>query len=148
MSRPLVILLHSDGYDRIYQAVNMIATAASAGRRCYLFLFYHALGSYIAGEWDDMDLSPSAGRKSGDSAEIPPWFCALEQSFELANLPSLYQILERAKDGDGEVTVYACSNSMQFLDLEPAEVSRRVDGIVGLATMLDIASDASQTLYL
>jgi peroxiredoxin family protein len=148
MSEPLVIFLHSDGYDRIYQAVNMIATAAGAGRRCYLFLFYHALGSYMAGAWDNMNLSSSAGRVDGAPGESPPWARTLERSFELANLPSLYEVLERAKEEEGEVSVYACSNSMRYLDLEPDGVKRHVDGIVGLATMLEVSSDAAQVLYL
>jgi peroxiredoxin family protein len=148
MSGPLVIFLHSDGYDRIYQAVNLIATAAGAGKNCYLFLFYHALGSYMAGEWDNMSLTTSAGCKDGHPGESPPWAHTLKRSFELANLPSLYQVLKRAKEGEGDVTVYACSNSMRYLDLEPADVKPRVDGIVGLATMLDLSADASQVLYL
>jgi peroxiredoxin family protein len=148
MSEPLVIFLHSDGYDRIYQAVNMIATAAGTGRRCYLFLFYHALGSYVSGAWDDMRLSTSAGRVDGATGGPPPWARALERSFELANLPSLYQVLEHAREEEGEVTVYACSNSMRYLDLDPHDVEQRVDGIVGLATMLDVSSPSCQVLYL
>lgn len=140
--------MHSDGYDRIYQAVNMIATAAGTGRQCYLFLFYHALGSYMADAWDDMKISPSAGSAAVEYGDSPPWARTLERNFELANLPSLYRLLDRAKDDEGDVTVYACSNSMRYLDLEPAEVKQRVDGIVGFATMLEISADARQVLYL
>jgi len=147
MPEPLVIFLHSDGYDRIYQAVNMIATAAGTGKRCYLFLFYHALGSYMAGAWDNMSLSPSAGSVNA-SPGAPPWARTLQRSFELANVPSLYEMLEQAREGEGELSVYACSNSMRYLDLDPDDVKRRVDGIVGLATMLDISSQARQVLYL
>ena len=148
MSEPLVIYLHSDGYDRIYQAVNMIATAASAGRTCYLFLFYHALGSYVAGSWDDMNTTTSAGRVDGAPGESPPWARALQRSFELGNLASLYEVLERAKEEEGEVTVYACSNSMRHLDLDPDSVKRHVDGIVGLSAMLEVSSRAHQVFYL
>ena len=148
MPKPLCIFLHSDGYDRIYQAVNMIATAASTGRSCYLFLFYHALGSFMAGAWDEMGLTPSAGRRSAETPDAPEWHRALDRSFDLANLPSLYDILERARRGDGEVLVYACSNSMHYLDLEPGDVSPRVDAIAGLATMLEISSGDNEILYL
>ncbi len=144
----LVIFLHSDAYDRIYQAVNMIATAAGAGKKCYLFLFYHALGSFMAGEWDRMRLSPPASRADGEPGSPPRWFRTLEKRFDLATLPSLYEVLERAKDEEAGVTVYACSNSMRYLDLEPSEVNLRVDGIVGLATMLELSEDACQILYL
>ena len=148
MPKPLCIFLHSDGYDRIYQAVNMIATAASTGRTCYLFLFYHALGSFMAGAWDEMGLTPSAGRRGEVPTDAPDWHRTLDRSFDLANLPSLYDVLERARQGDGEVLVYACSNSMQYLGLEPGDVSRRVDAIAGLATMLEVSSGDREILYL
>jgi peroxiredoxin family protein len=148
MSKPLVIYLHSDAYDRIYQAVNTVATAASAGRRCYLFLFYHALGSFMADAWNDMKIGPSAGRRGDDPGESPPWGRTLESSFELANVPSLYDLLDQARSADGEVSVYACSNSAQYLGLDPADVKKRVDEIVGLATMLEISSDDCQLIYL
>ncbi len=146
MEKQLVVYLHSDGYDRIYQAVNIIMTAASAGRKCYLFLFYHGLGSFMAGAWDDMNVSKSAGRRGGEGGEA--WERSLERSFELANLPSLYQLLEQAKNQPGQVAVYACSNSVQNLSLDPADVKQRVDEIVGLATMQQISSGESQVLYL
>lgn len=142
MSKPLVIYLHSDSYDRVYQAVNMLITAASTGRSCYLFLFYHALGAYMAGAWDDLEVSPSAAPGPA------PWQQSLARSFELANLPPLYELLEQAGKADGDLNVYACSNSVQFLGLDPADVRNRVDEIVGLATMLEISANADQVLYL
>jgi peroxiredoxin family protein len=148
MSRPLVVYLHSDAYDRVYQAVNTIATAASAGRRCYLLLFYHALGAFMADAWDDMRIGSSAGRRTDDAGDSPQWYRTLDRSFEMANIPSLYDLLEQARESEGELFVYACSNSTRFLGLEPADVKKRVDEIVGLATMLEISSEDCQVLYL
>jgi peroxiredoxin family protein len=147
VKKPLVIYLHSDAFDRTYLAVNMIRTAASTGRKCYLFLFYHALGSFVSGAWDDMRISKSAGLRGSETGETS-WESKLEHSFELANLPSVYDLLERAREEGGEVAVYACSNSTQYLGLDPADVGRRVDGIVGLATMLDISSGDCQVMYM
>jgi peroxiredoxin family protein len=130
--------------DRVYQAVNILATEAGIGRTCYLFLFYHALGAFVAGEWDDLDVAPPAGRP-GDP---PPWHNTLSRSFELSNAPSLYELLDRARRADGTLTVYACSNSTHYLGLEPADVKQRVDEIVGLATMLEISAGADPVLYL
>jgi len=148
MDRPLIIFLHGDGYDRIYQAVNIVATAASFGRTCHLFLFYHALGAYVAGDWDNARVSRSAGRIDDEPGEAPPWERALQKSFELANVPSMYDVLERSRKETDLVRVYACSNSVQYLGLEPVDVKKRVDEIVGLATMLEIASEESQVFYL
>lgn len=102
----------------------------------------------MAGAWDEMGLTPSAGRRGEVPPDAPEWHRALDRSFDLANLPSLYDVLERARQGDGEVLVYACSNSMHYLGLEPGDVSRRVDAIAGLATMLEVSTGDYQVLYL
>jgi peroxiredoxin family protein len=141
VSRPLVIFLHGAAYDRVYQAVNMIATASSLGRECRLFLFYHALGSFMAGEWD---APPAASGAAG----LPAWEATLERNLELSNTPSLYDMLDRARREPGRVTVFACSNSVQLLGLEPAVVKRRVDEIIGLATMLDLCGGDCQVFYI
>lgn len=148
MSKPLVLYLHSDSYDRIYQAINILITATSTGRDCYLFLFYHALGAFTAGAWDDMKVTRSSGRIENVPDQQPPWQQKLERSFELANLPSLYELLDRARNAEGSLAVYACSNSTQYLGLEPADVKKHVDEIVGLATMLEITDSAGQVLYI
>jgi peroxiredoxin family protein len=161
MSKPLVIYLHSDSYDRIYQALNILATAKSAGRQCYLFLFYHALGAFAAGAWDDMEVAPSSGRVNDPPDRQPPWQQKLQRSFELANLPSLHEMLDglrgvgrntdfdtRTENAVGSLDVYACSNSTQYLGLDPADVGKQVDEIVGLATMLEITNSAGQVLYI
>jgi peroxiredoxin family protein len=114
------------------------------GRKGYLFLFYHALASYIAGEWDDAQISESSQR----GARSVSWMKNLEKAFELANTPSLYKVLEKAKHKQGGVTVCACSTSTRLLGLEPAQVLKKVDQIVGLATMLENSSPGSQILYI
>jgi len=148
MSKPLVLYLHSDSYDRIYQAINILMTATSTGRNCYLFLFYHALGAFAAGAWDDMKVGRSSGRIEDSPDRQPPWRHKLERSFELANLPSLYELLDRARDAEGSLAVYACSNSTQYLGLDPVDVKKQVDEIVGLTTMLEITDNAGQVLYI
>jgi peroxiredoxin family protein len=141
MDRPLAIFLHSARYDRIYQAASLLLTAASLGRKGYLFLFYDALATYVDGLWDDPEglLDAPAGAR--------PWAETLRRSFALSDSPSPYEILEMARAEPGGLTVCACSTSTKLLGLEPRKVRKRVDEIVGHATMLDLAADA-QVLYI
>jgi peroxiredoxin family protein len=140
MSSPLVIFLHSSSYDRLFQAVNLLVTASSMGRPSHLFLFYGALATYVDGSWDDISL-----QLPGDSL---PWAKTLARSFELADTPSLYELIDIAKKEPGGLTVYACSASVNMLRLEPDEVGTKVDQIMGHATMLEIASRTDQVLYI
>jgi peroxiredoxin family protein len=143
MSAPFTIFLHSCGYDRIYQAVNMLLAASSMGRPCHLFLFYQALAAYAADEWDKTIVS--GGENTGEGGT--PWDEEVTGAFELSNTPSLYGILETARNESGGVSVYACSASIQLLGLDPSEIKTKVDGIVGLATMLELSSHDGLVLY-
>jgi peroxiredoxin family protein len=139
----LVIFLHSSSYDRLFQAANLLLTASSMGQKCDLFLFYGALATFVDGSWDDVGLAPGAGS--------PDWARTLERSFGLADTPSLYDIIDMAKKERGGLTVCACSTSMKMLGLDPAAVKAArggVDEIVGHATMLEIAAQTNQVLYI
>jgi len=140
MTAPLVIFLHSTSYDRLFQAANLLLTASSMGRKCYLFLFYGALSTFVDGSWDDATLDPR-------EADLD-WGRTLARSFELSDAPSLYEVVDMARKEAGGLTVCACSTSMNMLGLEPADVRTRVDEIVGHATMLEIASQTSHVLYI
>jgi peroxiredoxin family protein len=140
MSSPLVIFLHSASYDRLFQAANLLVTASSMGRPCYLFLFYGALATYVDGSWDE------TGVDAGEGA--PAWARVLARSLELGDTPSLYELIDMAKGQSGGLTVCACSTSMNLMGLEPKAVGERVDRILGHAAMLDIASRTDQILYI
>jgi peroxiredoxin family protein len=140
MSAPLVIFLHGSTYDRLFQAANLLVTASSMGRPCYLFLFYGALATYVDGSWDDV--TPN---KADESIH---WAGTLARSFELADTPSLYELLEMAKRESGGLTVCACSTSINMLGLDPSVVGEKVDQVVGHAAMLDIAAQSNQVLYI
>jgi peroxiredoxin family protein len=135
----LAVFLHSDRYDRVYQAVGLVLTASSMGWPCHLFLFYGALGSYLAGAWDVVNIAAT-----GEDAS---WINTLQGSLEADNLPSCYDMLEKARGETGGVRVYACSASCKALRADVASVRERVDEVVGLPTMLRIAEEARHVLY-
>jgi peroxiredoxin family protein len=154
MTSSLAIFLHDSRYDRLYQAVNLVLTASSMGWSCHLFLFFDALAAFMADEWDEVNISgPAAGPVS--STDRPDtdrtgsdWRPRLERNIELANFPSLYELLVRAKGESGELTICACSTSVRLLKLDPKAVKKRVDEIVGLPSMLQISAGVSQVLYI
>jgi len=137
---PLAIFLHSGRYDRTQQALNLLLTAASSGRPCYLFLFYGALAGFMDGSWDHPDTIAEPDGGLGSDA-------VLQRAFELSDMPLPSELLEMVRREQGKLTVCACSASMKLLDLPSGEVSERVDHVAGLATMLEMA-DGAQTLYI
>jgi peroxiredoxin family protein len=136
-----MVFLHDARFDRVYQAVSLVATASRLGRRAYLCLFYDALAAYVQGSWDD------PGTLTGDEWDALPWRGAMARGFDALDAPSPTEMLNDARLA-GNVTLFACSTSVRVLGIEPAELMPRVDAIVGLATMLEAAGDDAQTLYL
>jgi peroxiredoxin family protein len=143
MSTSLAIFLHNHEYDRLYQASSMVLAATSLGWSCHLFLFHQALASFLEGEWDDTD---TVG--GGESQRQSVWSARLRQGFEASNVPSLHEMLEKARAGEGELTIYACSASVKVLGVDIQGVRQQVDEIVGLPTMLGIAGNATHMLYI
>lgn len=139
MSRPIIVFLHDARYDRVFQAVGLVATAARMGRPTILCLFYDALATFVQGTWDNVGATLTADASS-------PWRATLARAFELADAPSLYATLEASRRAG--TRVFACSTSVRYLDLDAATVGARVDAIAGLATMLEAAGDDAQIIYI
>jgi peroxiredoxin family protein len=154
MDHSLVIFLHSSRYDRLYQAVNLLLTASSMQWKCHLFLFFDALGSFMEGKWDEINLLDSGGGEGEEASDAvraaiaSPWHRELQLNLESANFPSLYSLLENARSQEIPAKVVACSTSVRLLNLDTREVKTRVDEIIGLTTMLRIASEAQHAIYI
>ncbi len=150
MGNSLAIFLHASRYDRIYQALNMEATAVSMEWRCYLFLFFDALASFMEGSWDEVNITGGNSLASEPRPEIKTPMDdgeKLQKAFELANFPSLYEILAQTRQS-GRLTLCACSASVKLLGLDPKTVKNKVDEIIGLPTMLQITAGVSHSLYI
>lgn len=99
----------------------------------------------MEGTWDDVNLTDENSRVG---AAEPAWLRELEKNLELANFPSLYEMLQKARAESGGVAVCACSTSCKVLGIDHARVREEVDEIVGLPTMLQIAGDAKHMIYI
>jgi peroxiredoxin family protein len=144
MKPSLAVFLHSDRYDRLYQAASLLLTASSMGWTCHLFLFFGALASYMAGTWDDVHV----GGDSASGGAPAPWAAEIQRGFDSGNFPSLYSMIEKARAESGGLSVLACSTSCKVLDLDIEDVRTRVDEIVGLHTMVRIAGETTHVLYI
>ena len=139
MKPSFVVFLHSHRYDRLYQAMSLVLTASSMGWPCHLFLFYGALASYMNDTWNDVNIA------TGPDLD---WADTLQTSFEQGSFPSLYEMLGKAREGNGGVHIYACSASCKTLDLDTLAVRDKVDEVVGLPTMLQISENAKHLMYI
>ena len=145
MKPSVAIFLHSHRYDRLYQASSLVLTGSSMGWQTHIFLFYQALASFVNGTWDEVNITESP---DGAVAQAPAWLRDLERGFEVSNLPSLYDMIDKAREESGGLKVLACSTSCKVLGLDMKTVRDKVDEIVGLPTMMQIAEKAMHVLYI
>ena len=135
--KPLVLYAHSNGFDRLYQMAAIALTAAVSGRPVVVVLFFWALRAVVKGEMDELVFT-STNPAAAETAR---------RKISTTNSPPPSQMFSMARE-TGRVKVFACSASMQYMGLELEETKRVVDEVVGLSTILRLAADSPDSIYL
>ncbi|MEP9411018.1 MAG: DsrE/DsrF/DrsH-like family protein [Candidatus Brocadia sp.] len=132
-----VIFAHSGTYDKLYQIITLAITAASMGRETYIFLFFWALKKFVDEEFDVAKLSAEYGEEGR----------MLSKRMQEINPISLRELLRDVRSM-GNLKVYACTGAVKLMELEESIVRSRVDDILGLTTLLEIADGAETQLFI
>lgn len=135
--KKFVIFAHSGTYDKLYQIVTLAITAASMGRDTYIFLFFWALKRFVNEDFDLTKLSNEFGREG----EL------LSRRIQEINPISLKEILCDVR-AMGNLKIYACTTAVKLMELEESVVKSKVDDIVGLTTLLELADGAETQLFI
>jgi peroxiredoxin family protein len=135
--KKFVIFAHSGTYDKLYQIITLAITAASMGRETYIFLFFWALKRFVNEEFDVTKLSS----EYGDEGE------KLSKRMQKINPISLKELLHDVRTM-GNLKVYACTGAVKLMELEESVVRTRVDDILGLTTLLEMADGAETQLFI
>jgi peroxiredoxin family protein len=117
----LSLVLFSGTDDKLQAAAVLTVGAAAMGRKVNLFLQYWALDAFRDGNLEkDHGVSPEAGEE-GKRLMIeqgkPPWG----------------ELFRQAKDL-GEVSIYACADSMEMFRVTKDDLDPMVDGVWGVAS--------------
>jgi peroxiredoxin family protein len=135
--KKFIIFAHSGTYDKLYQTITMAITAASMGKETYIFLFFWALKKFVNEEFDVTKLSTEFGEEGSQ----------LSKRMRELNSISLKEILGEVRKM-GNLKIYACTAAVKLMGLEEKTVKSKVDDIIGLTTILDIASGADTQLFI
>ena len=135
--KPLVIYAHSDGFDRLYQVASIALTSAVSGRPVAVVLFFWALRAVVLGKMDEPVFSTISPQPAETARGL----------ITTTNNPPPSQMLNMARE-TGKVRLYACSASMQYMGLELKQTAVAVDEVVGLSTILRLARDCHQAIYI
>jgi peroxiredoxin family protein len=127
----LLILAHGGSWDMRFQISSLAASAAAAGDRVDVALFFGALDAWARGGWDELDPRPPV------SAE----------RLEALNMPPLSGMLVGGRE-EGLIRLYACSASARMLGLDTAHVQASVDAILGWQSFNRMIREAGRVVTL
>ncbi|MBI1870392.1 MAG: hypothetical protein HYS07_04275 [Chlamydiae bacterium] len=125
----LALLIQHASYEKWHLAATLAATTTAMGGEVHIFLSHEALISFVQ---EEMDLAPPqfANKKINECYQT---FLEEEKISKPTNL------FKRAKEL-GPLKFYGCSESVKLFRLQ-AEYTKKLDGVIGYMTFLDIASD-------
>jgi len=127
----LLILAHGGTWEMRFQVTSLAASAAAAGERVDVALFFGALSAWVEGRWDDHDPAPPLTPARLDALAMPP----------------LTSMLDPGR-GDGSIRVYACSASSRLLGLDAACVQAAVDAMLGWQSFSRMIRESARVVTL
>jgi peroxiredoxin family protein len=117
----LSLVLFSGTDDKLQAAAVLTVGAAAMGRRVNLFLQYWALDAFRDGNLEkDHGVAPEAGEEG-------------KRLMMDQGKPHWGELFRQAKDL-GEVSIYACADSMEMFHVTKDDLDPMVDGVWGVAS--------------
>ena len=130
-------VVHSGSLDKLYPVFMLASTGGAMDAEVHLFFTFWGL---------------DAVKKKGlDKAKLPGIMSVgtgmMKNKIKSVGVPSLPELLQMCRDTEN-VKIYACSTTMEMMDVKKEELIPEVDEIVGAATFLDIAMDADVQMFI
>ena len=130
----LAIIFHSPAYDRISYGLMLAKAALAHGMEVVTLFTFGALKRLVKGAVDDI-----ASETQDDMKD------AIELGLETGILlPISEQIRDAKRLG---LRLHVCVTTMTLFDLSQNDLIEEVDSIAGLGMFVDIARDASMSIY-
>lgn len=130
------IIVASDKLDKLYPAAILASTAAAMGWEAELFFTLWGLQAL------KRDYEPSEV-----SSDYKAYEHRLGEAIASKALPGWREMLARGK-ANGRLRVYACSATLDLLNIRKEDLTDLVDGVVGAATFLGRAKDSDVDIFI
>ncbi|MHA2003074.1 MAG: DsrE/DsrF/DrsH-like family protein [Candidatus Thorarchaeota archaeon] len=131
----LAIIFHSAAYDRIIYGLNLVKTALAYGMDVVTLFTFGALKRLVKDAVDDISSETPDDMKD-----------AIEMGLEVGILlPISEQIREAKRLG---LRLHVCVTTMTLFGLSQEDLIEEVDSVEGLGMFVDIARDATMSLYI
>ncbi len=139
MSTPpmMVIYAHNATYDKLHQVATLALTAAAMGKEVVVVLLFWTIKKLAEGRLNDVDFPPEYRAYHDEVARL----------LAERKVPLISEMFgEAAKVG--KFRLVACSAGLEYMGVDADAVAKQVDDVMGLPSILALASGAETTLFI
>ena len=131
----LVIVFHSGVYDRVSYGLSISIVALATGMEVHALFTYGAFRRLVKGRTDNL------GKETEEETRK-----ILEKNLAKGNMDPISQQIKEAKQMGFKI--YACVNAMANFNVSRDELISEVDKSMGIASFLELARNATISLYI
>ncbi len=137
VSPRMVIYAHHATYDTLHQVATMALTASAMGKDVVVVLLFWTIKKLAEGKLNDVDFPP----------EYQAWHDEVAGLLADRRVPPISEMFDEARTV-GKFRLIACSAGLEYMGVDADAVSRQVDEVMGLPSILALASGAETTLFI
>ena len=135
--RKISIIVHSDSMDKLYPVFMISSAGASMDVEVHLFFTFWGLKMLKKGGLESTKL-PAPMTEGTDM---------MKNKMKEIGVPSLVELLHMCRE-TGNMKIYACSTTMEVMDVKKDDLIPEVDDILGATAFLDIAMESDVQLFI
>ncbi|TRO51993.1 peroxiredoxin [Candidatus Bathyarchaeota archaeon] len=135
--KKIAFVVHSGSLDKLYPVLMLASTGGAMDAEVHLFFTFWGMDAIKKGGMDKAKLPGVMSVGTG----------MMKNKIKSVGIPTLSELLAMCRDTEN-VKLYACSTTMEMMDVKKEDLIPEVDEIVGAATFLDIAMDADVQMFI
>lgn len=130
----LAFIINTSSYERVAYALSLAAISAARGNETILLFAFNGILRLLKGNVDILS------RETNE-----PIRHEISRGLEKGSVQRISYLIKNIKDFGGKI--YACSAAMALHNVTKDDLIEDVDGIMGLATFLELVGDDSKIIY-
>ena len=136
----LAFIVHKGNFEELMMSIILSTSGAAMDVEADLFFTFYGLNLLTKGGADKAKIKyPPILRNIGTSM--------FKKKLKKVGYEDPSKMLKKMVE-TGKVRLWACSTTMELLNIKKEDLIEEVEGIVGAATFLDMAQDADHVLVL
>lgn len=137
-SKPrFIIYAHNATYDKLHQVATLGLTAAAMGKDVTVVLLFWTIKKIAEGRMNEVDFPP----------EYQMYHEEVTRLLVERKVPLISEMFNEARQV-GQFQLVACSAGLEYMGVDANAVAKQVDEVMGLPSIIAMASGAETTLFI